>query len=87
MITAVAVGMPLSWLGLPSIHLCYCCCDRGTDVYLASSSPNYQQSVFTMVQHTLSGDFDELNMIQAVKLMEAVLQNCSGKVRDCSITC
>eukprot|EP00878_Enallax_costatus_P047258 GHUV01057719.1.p1 GENE.GHUV01057719.1~~GHUV01057719.1.p1 ORF type:complete len:155 (+),score=50.51 GHUV01057719.1:302-766(+) len=60
---------------------------RGTDVYLASSNPNYQESVFTMVQHTLAGDFEELNMISAVKLMEVVLQNCSGKVRVCSHTC
>jgi hypothetical protein len=33
-----------------------------------------------MVSHTLSGDYDELNMIPAVKLMEVVLQNCPGKV-------
>lgn len=55
-------------------------CDRGTDVFLGSSNPNYQESVFAMAQHTLSGDFDELNMISAVKIMEVVLQNCSGKV-------
>lgn len=56
---------------------------RGTDVYLSSSNPNYQESVYAMVQHTLQGDFDELNVIAAVKLMEVVLQNCSGKVRGC----
>jgi hypothetical protein len=53
---------------------------RGTETYLTSSSPNYQESVFQMVSHTLSGDYDELNMIPAVKLMEVVLQNCPGKV-------
>jgi hypothetical protein len=36
-----------------------------------------------MVQHTLTGDYDELNMITAVKLMEVVLQNCPGKVGLC----
>lgn len=53
-------------------------------MYLSSSNPNYQESVFTMVQHTLTGDFDELNVIAAVKLMEVVLQNCTGKVRGLS---
>eukprot|EP00882_Tetradesmus_deserticola_P027237 GHRQ01030120.1.p1 GENE.GHRQ01030120.1~~GHRQ01030120.1.p1 ORF type:complete len:158 (-),score=40.78 GHRQ01030120.1:606-1079(-) len=53
---------------------------RGTETYLTSTSPNYQESVFQMVQHTLTGDYDELNMIPAVKLMEVVLQNCPGKV-------
>jgi hypothetical protein len=59
------------------LHLNAC---RGTETYLTSSSPNYQESVFQMVSHTLSGDYDELNMIPAVKLMEVVLQNCPGKV-------
>jgi hypothetical protein len=54
---------------------------RGTETYLTSSSPNYQESVYQMVSHTLTGDYDELNMIPAVKLMEVVLQNCPGKVR------
>ncbi|KAF8071226.1 SAD2 [Scenedesmus sp. PABB004] len=88
---------------------------RGTDVFLLSESPNYQESVFAMAQvgrrrrvggqtpaaapatprtggelsrarrarraqHTLTGDFDELSVVPAVKLMEVVLQNCTGKV-------
>uniref|UniRef100_A0A383WBL3 Importin N-terminal domain-containing protein n=1 Tax=Tetradesmus obliquus TaxID=3088 RepID=A0A383WBL3_TETOB len=56
---------------------------RGSETYLTSTSPNYQESVFQMVQHTLTGDYDELNMIPAVKLMEVVLQNCPGKVDAC----
>jgi hypothetical protein len=39
-----------------------------------------------MVSHTLNGDYDELNMIPAVRLMEVVLQNCPGKV-SLSVTC
>lgn len=33
-----------------------------------------------MVRHTLTGDFEELSVIPAVKLMEVVLQNCPGQV-------
>jgi hypothetical protein len=28
---------------------------RGTQTFLASTNPNYQESLFQMVQHTLSG--------------------------------
>lgn len=53
---------------------------RGTEQFLNSTNPSYQDSVYALVQHTLAGDFDELSMIPAVKLMEVVLQNCPGKV-------
>lgn len=75
------IGTPELGLIVPYLnsHIASCWC-RGSDVFLSSSNPNYQESVYAMVQHTLTGDFDELNVIAAVKLMEVVLQNCRGQV-------
>eukprot|EP00879_Flechtneria_rotunda_P022091 GHRR01023309.1.p1 GENE.GHRR01023309.1~~GHRR01023309.1.p1 ORF type:complete len:1020 (+),score=395.54 GHRR01023309.1:417-3476(+) len=56
---------------------------KGTERYLTSTNPNYQESVYQMVHHTMTGDYDELNVIPAVRLMEVVLQNCTGQVDAC----
>lgn len=53
---------------------------RGTERFLTCTNPNYQESVYQMVHHSLSGQFQEVDILSAPKLMEVVLQNCRGRV-------
>lgn len=67
--------------------------DTRKGVRYGSSTHTPQQAVDTACQHTVerlsrvlcsvcctAGDYEELNMIQPVKLMSVVLQNCTGQV-------
>lgn len=53
---------------------------RGKDRFLTSTNPDYQQQVFDLCKTALTGDFSELDIKPAPKLMEVVLLNCRGQV-------
>eukprot|EP00798_Chlamydomonas_sp_ICE-L_P030404 gene30404-35409_t len=84
------------WLLWPQIHSCLLewgidywenilvpldnMISRDTARFIGSKNPDYLASVYQMVQHSLSGDYDEADIISAPKLMEVVLQSCRGAV-------
>lgn len=47
---------------------------RDTTTFLTSQAPDYQASVFQMVQHSLTADFREKDIVSAVRLLHVVLQ-------------
>ncbi|KAI8465003.1 MAG: armadillo-type protein [Monoraphidium minutum] len=53
---------------------------RDTATFLGSTNPNYQESLFQMVSHSLGGDFPDIDVVAAPKLMEVVLAHCPGAV-------
>ena len=53
---------------------------RDTATFLSSTNPNYQESVYQMVSHSLNGDFNDVDVVAAPKLMEVVLAHCPGTV-------
>lgn len=55
---------------------------KGTDTFTTSTSPNYRESLFSMVSYCLQGDFTELEVAPAAKLLDVVLLNCKGRVDE-----
>lgn len=55
---------------------------RDPATFLAGTNPNYQESVFAMVSHSLAGptSFHEGDLLSAPRLLCVVLQNCRGLV-------
>lgn len=53
---------------------------RSTEHFVTCKNPDYLQSVYQMVQHSLTGEYEEFDIQQAASLMEIVLQNCRGRV-------
>eukprot|EP00899_Mesostigma_viride_P026574 jgi/Mesvir1/7100/Mv09206-RA.2 len=54
---------------------------RGTQVYLTSTEPNYQESLYRLVAKCLADEnVEESDCLPAPKLISAVLQNCRGHV-------
>ncbi|GBG85770.1 hypothetical protein CBR_g40497 [Chara braunii] len=56
---------------------------RGTEVFLTCKEPNYPQSLFKMITQVLENEnLRDNDCIPAPKLLEAVLQNCKGRVDE-----
>ncbi|MEW5303971.1 MAG: hypothetical protein WDW36_006614 [Sanguina aurantia] len=53
---------------------------RSTTVFLTSKTPDYQASLYQMVQHSFTGDFNERDIVPAAKVIGVLLQNCRGLV-------
>jgi len=55
---------------------------RDPATFLSGTNPNYQESVFAMVSHSLAGpaSFHEGDLLSAPRLLCVVLQNCRGLV-------
>lgn len=53
---------------------------RGKAVFLSSSTPNYTESVYKMVQSCFSRDLHEDEVRMITKLLDIVLLNCRGHV-------
>ncbi|GFH09661.1 importin N-terminal domain-containing protein [Haematococcus lacustris] len=53
---------------------------RDTHTFLHSKEPNYLESVFQLVSHSLSGDYSDKEVVPAAKLLQLVLQTCRGSI-------
>ncbi|KAK9824621.1 hypothetical protein WJX72_011782 [[Myrmecia] bisecta] len=57
---------------------------RGTPVFVASTSPNYLEQASKMAESALTNaDMDEDDVVSAPKLLEVIIQNCTGRIDHC----
>lgn len=56
---------------------------RSTEHFLSCKQPDYQQSLFKLISHVFAEqNFEDGDIEPAPKLIEAVLQNCKGRVDE-----